>query len=284
MGLEGAFVQPRDGNPEVWLDLIYAVFLPRQGQLTYEQLKGAVGQAVGDRAVAFDMPESLVEQGTLWLSDAGLQLEAMRPLEPLEEVVAEQVKIELRRAYLFQRPGNRAIMEPVYVRMEDHIRRQLDSLRQAGMASAAGRLPKSAQQTDDDEMEGAALGQEPPRSEFGRRLDELLIAGLRQCARRMGNLNLEYSPRRLSKGAASPARVKLLAPAETTIEYVYNTDHKLWEMMGKSEDDYQWQNALAGESVDLLGGYWFRVTFPGGRRVRLYKKVGPNDTEIRFPR
>jgi hypothetical protein len=238
--------------------------------------------------VAFDMPQSFVQSRTFWVADAGLQIEEMRQLDPLEEIVAEQVKVELRRAHLFQRPANRAIMEPVYAQIEAAIRRQLASLSAAGEASAAGRRPKSAKYvalngTLATGGEGAEFSEGLPRSPFGRQLDELLTAGLRRCAQRMGNLALEYNPRRPATGIASAARIRLIAPPETTIEFVHNTDRKLWQMTGKSEGDYAWQSAMAGDSVDLLGGYWFRLTYPGGRQLGLYKKVGPHDTELRFP-
>ncbi|HQU46701.1 MAG TPA: hypothetical protein PK867_28100, partial [Pirellulales bacterium] len=83
--------------------------------------------------------------------------------------------------------------------------------------------------------------------------------------------------------AGAAPRVRLVAPPDTTIEFVYNTDHKLWSLAGRSEDAYPWKSHAVGDRVSLLGGYWFRLTYSSGVRTSSYKKVAANDTELRFP-
>ena len=275
LGLAGAFVEPGHDDGTVWLDRLFTIYLPQQGQLTFGQVELAVDQAIRDRAVTFDMPAAVVETGALRVIDVGLRVELMRKLEPIEEVAAELVKIDLRRRHLFQRSGNRAIMEPVYGQMEQAVRRQLETLRQAGAASAdAPRQVANALPDDDGPI---------ARSAFGRELDGLLNQGLQRCARSMGNVRLELSSARGADAAVAVAKVRLVAPTGTTIEFVHNTDRKLWALAGKREVDYPWQRYTAGDAVYLLGGYWFRLTYPDGRHMSVYKKVGTSDTELRFP-
>jgi hypothetical protein len=278
MGLAGAFVEPGQDDGSVWLDRMFAIYLPRQGPFTYGQVEQAVTSALSDRAIPLDMPRAVVAGRTLRVTDVGLPVEEMRPLAPIEEIVAELVKLQVRRGHSFQRQGNRAIMDVVYGQMQNVIRRQFDSLRQAGKASADARRRELAAADAN-----ATTSQPLARTALGRQLDSLLKQGLDRCARNMGNLRLENDSRGSANGIAAAGRVKLIAPSGTTIEAVYNTDHNLWELAGKPEDDYPWQSFAAGDAANLLGGYWFRLTMPSGERVSLHKKVDASDTELRFP-
>lgn len=280
MRLDGAFLEPGSDDGSVWLDRFVAIYLPRGGQITFAQLDQALNQAIRDRAITFELPETPIANGTLWVTDVALPVEVMRRLGPLEEVVVEDAKVKLRRIHLFQRPMNRSLMQPAYNEMEDVLRAQLECLRRAGEATAARRTQAANAQRDPDEDVAFGIGRS--RCPLGRRLDNILLSGLRRCAKAM-RLQLDFSPRRGPAGVADPASVKLLAPPGTTIEFVYQLDRQLWALMGKSEDEYQWQTYTAGETVNLLGGYWFRVTYSDGRRVRVYKKVRANDTELHFP-
>ena len=274
MGLAGAFIEPGHDDGGGWLDRVFLLYLPQQGlpqgQIGFGQLKAAITQAIRD-GVTFDMPQAAVEGSVLRVADVGLRIEALRSLSPLEELAAEMLKLELRRRHLFGRPENRAVMEPFYGRMETVLRRQLEALRRDRQATAAARRTNSSVSTADAN-----------RTPLGRELDALLQEGLQTCARRPGGLQLDYSPR--PPDAAKPAlpQVRLIAPPDTTIEFVYNTDHRLWSLAGRSQDNYPWKRHTADETAGMLGGYWFRLTGTDGARTNAYKKVGPNDTELRL--
>jgi hypothetical protein len=285
MRLAGSFVEPGQDDGSVWLDRLFALYLPRQGQLSYPQIQQGVDQAIREKAITFGMPRIAVTAGTLSVTDVALPVDSVRHADGIEEVVAELTKLALRRRYAIQQPPIRAIMESVYAQMERSIRQRLDELRSSGRASNdSRRSPLSAASTpaaDDDS--GKASGEHGvARSAFGRSLGNLLQQGLERCAKNMGNLRLV-----VSAGASVPeggtGKVRLAAPTGTTVEFVHNTDRKLWLLTGKTENDYRWVKYATGDSVDLAGGYWFRLTYADGRRASLYKNVGANDTELRLP-
>ncbi|HWB08426.1 MAG TPA: hypothetical protein VG826_04350 [Pirellulales bacterium] len=287
MRLSGAFIEPGHDDGTVWLDRLFAIYLPRlgqvNGQLNYAQLQQGVAQAIREKALAFDAPRISVNAGRLTVIDVGLSVESPRRLARIEEVACELAKLELRRRHPVPQPASRAIMESVYGQMEQVIRQRLDELRQAGAASAdAASTEVAAAATGGAEQPDA--GEDPPvdRSPFGRKLDGILKQGLERCAQSMGNLRLDFSNSPNATG--SPTRsVRLGAPAGTKIEFVHNTDHKLWTLAGKAEGEYPWVERRGGDTVELAGGYWFRLTYPGGRQIRLYKKTGVKDTDLRFP-
>ncbi|HVA46972.1 MAG TPA: hypothetical protein VNH11_11445 [Pirellulales bacterium] len=281
MGLVGAFVEPGHDDGTLWLDHVFALDLPQQGQIGYGQIEQAVAQALRGQGLVFEAPKVSVSGGTLHVTDVELKVETMRALAPLEELVAELVKINLRRRQRFERPADRPMMDQIYLRMEAALRQQLDTLRRSGAATVAARRASLA------EAAGKASEQEPPvqpvRSPLGRQLDAVLQQGINECAKRMGNLRIEYHRGQNAEPASDRPRVRLVAPPDTTIEFVYNTDHKLWSLAGRSEDAYPWKSHTAGDRVSLSGGYWFRLTYPSGVRASSYKKVAANDTELRFP-
>jgi hypothetical protein len=287
MRLSGAFIEPGHDDGTVWLDRLFAIYLPRQGQgkvqVNYAQLQQGVAQAIRDKAVAFEAPSISVNADRLSVVDVALLAESPRPLARIEEVACELAKLELRRRHPIPHPASRAIMESVYGQMERAIRQRLDELRQAGAASA-GAVNAEVAPASTGEADPNDAGEESPveRSPFGRKLDDILKQGLERCAQSMGNLRLQIS--NAANGGELPVqKVRLGAPTGTRIEFVHNTDRKLWTLAGKPEDDYPWVQHSAGDTVDLSGGYWFRLTYPDGRQTRLYKKTSAKDTELRFP-
>lgn len=284
MGLAGAFLEPGHDDGGGWLDRVFLLYLPQQGlppqgQIGFGQLKAAIAQAVRD-GVNFDMPQAAVEGDVLRVADVGLRVETLRSLSPLEELAAELLKLEVRRRHLFGRPENRAVMEPFYARMETALRRQLESLRRDRAATVAARRTASSSESEIASADTSSV--DANRTPLGRELDVILQQGLQTCARRAGSLQLDYSRR--PPGGTKPVlpQVRLLAPPDTTIELVYNTDHKLWSLAGRSQDDYPWKRHVAGETAGMLGGYWFRLTGTDGTRSNIYRKVAPNDTELRL--
>ncbi|HQU46700.1 MAG TPA: hypothetical protein PK867_28095, partial [Pirellulales bacterium] len=190
MGLAGAFVEPGHDDGTLWIDRVFALDLPQQGQIGYAQIELAVAQALRGQGLVFEAPKVSVSGGTLHVTDVALRAEAVRALAPMEELVAELVKINLRRRQRFERPADRAVMDQAYLRMEAVLRRQLDTLRRSGTATVAARRASLT------EAAGKASEQElpvpPVRSTLGRQLDALVQQGINECAKRMGNLQVEY--------------------------------------------------------------------------------------------
>ncbi|HEV3344905.1 MAG TPA: hypothetical protein VG125_31295 [Pirellulales bacterium] len=277
MRLAGAFIEPGHDDGTVWLDRLFAVYLPRQGQLNYAQLQQGVAQAIREKAIGFEPPRISVNAGRLTVVDIALPAESPRPLARIEEVAAELAKLELRRRHPIPDPASRSIMDAVYAQMERSVRQRFDELRQAGAASADS-IRQEVPTAPGEEPEPG----EEPRSAFATALDDALKQGLERCARSMGNLRLDFSPGR--RATAVPAQtVRLAAPAGTKVDFVHNTDRKLWSLAGQTEADFPWAQHRADDAVDLSGGYWFRLTYSDGRQLRLSKKVTGKETELRFP-
>jgi hypothetical protein len=281
--LAGAFIEPGHDDGTVWLDRLFALYVPRQGQLNYAQLQQGVAQAIREKALAFEAPKISVSAGNLTVVDVALPAESPRPLARIEEVAAELAKLELRRRHPIPHPASRSIMETVYAQMERTIRGRLDELRQAGAASADS-IRKEAPAAPTEGADPAEPSAEAgiARSPFGRTLDDALKQGLQRCAQSMGNLRLDFSSGPKATAAPAPT-VRLGAPAGTKIDFVHNTDRKLWLLVGKTEADFPWDQHRASDAVDLSGGYWFRLTYSDGRQLRLYKKVTGKETDLRFP-
>lgn len=285
MRLAGSFVEPGQDDGSLWLDRLFALYLPRQGQLSYAQIQQGVDQAIREKAVTFGMPRIAVAAGTLSVTDVALPAESVRHFDGIEEVVSESTKLTVRRRYAIQQPAMRAIMESVYTQMERSIRQRLEELRTSGKASNDSRRAppsESSPAAADDGSAKAGAEQGVARGALGRSLDNLLRQGLERCAKTMGNLRLVVSAG-VSAPESGTAKVRLTALTGTTVEFVHNIDRKLWSLSGKTESDYRWVKYAAGDSIDLAGGYWFRLTYADGRQVSLYKKVGDNDFELRLP-
>jgi hypothetical protein len=199
-----------------------------------------------------------IEGGILEVSDAGTEEESERDAEnPYVRVFLDQVGIDVRRQYLLKRDTSRRTIEPYYAKMEQIVARKLA-------------VVEDTKLSDDDRA--AELG----------KLDEQMHAiyndGLQAVAKALGLKEALF----LSGAAATPHPVKLTASQGATIEMVRQTTASLLKDAGQPEKDFPWTSYQAGDSPDLLGIYYCRISL-GGRQATLSKTVAKNTTELRFP-
>ncbi len=225
--------------------------------LTYARLKELSAYAIKTGAVTPIPGKAIPEGNMLKVKDVMIKEEMEFDQNPYIRVYFEQIENDLRRQHLLQRQTSRQTMQPYFGKMDAVVAKMLAVVEDS----------KLSREDKDTKL-----------NELSVQLQDVYKQGMDAVAKSMGLAEAQF----LAGAGLDSHPVQLMATKGATIDMVRQTTAWVLKDAGTSEKDYPWASYQAGETVQLIGSYYCRVSL-NGKQATTSKKVGEQTMRLEFP-